>query len=89
MPVNSKLVFLRQFGHVPEYRIGVHGGPIATSEEGDTRRAIGFYGDTINIAARLEQKARELGVDCILSGSIAECQVSYLVQTESKIISYD
>lgn len=63
-----------KFGHIPEYRIGVHGGPIITSEEGDTRRAIGFYGDTIHIAARLEQKARELGVDCILSGNIAEHQ---------------
>jgi class 3 adenylate cyclase len=64
-----------RFDHVPEYRIGVHGGPIVTSEEGDTKRAIGFYGDTIHIAARLEQKAKELGIDCVLSGNIAEHQV--------------
>ena len=64
-----------RFDQVPEYRIGVHGGPIVTSEEGDTKRAIGFYGDTIHIAARLEQKAKELGVDCVLSGNIAEHQV--------------
>lgn len=64
-----------KFGHMPEYRIGVHGGPIVTSEEGDTKRAIGFYGDTIHIAARLEQKAKELGIDCVLSGKIAEHQV--------------
>jgi class 3 adenylate cyclase len=64
-----------RFGHVPEYRIGVHGGPIIICEEGDTRRAIGFYGDTIHIAARLEQKAKELGIDCVLSGNIAEHQV--------------
>jgi class 3 adenylate cyclase len=64
-----------RFGRVPEYRIGVHGGPIVTSEEGDTKRAIGFYGDTIHIAARLEQKAKELGIDCVLSGNIAEHQV--------------
>jgi class 3 adenylate cyclase len=64
-----------RFGHIPEYRIGVHGGPIVTSEEGDTKRAIGFYGDTIHIAARLEQKAKELGIDCVLSGNIAEHQV--------------
>lgn len=62
------------FGHVPAYRIGVHGGPIVTSEEGDTKRAIGFYGDTIHIAARLEQKAKELGVGCVLSGDVAEHQ---------------
>jgi class 3 adenylate cyclase len=47
---NFNLIF--KFGHVPEYRIGVHCGPLVTSEEGDTKRAIGFYGATIHIAAR-------------------------------------
>ena len=60
---------------MPDYRIGVHGGPIVTCEEGDTKRAIGFYGDTVHLAARLEQKARELGLGCVLSGDVAECQV--------------
>jgi class 3 adenylate cyclase len=64
-------VYQSRFGHVPEYRIGVHGGEIVTSEEGDTKRAIGFYGETIHIAARLEQKAKELGVDCLISQDVA------------------
>lgn len=64
-----------KFDHVPEYRIGVHGGSIVTSEEGDTKRAIGFYGNTIHIAARLEQKAKKLGTDCVLSGNISKHQV--------------
>ena len=74
--VNREADYYRsKFGHVPEYRIGVHGGPIVTSEEGDTRRAIGFYGDTIHIAARLEQMAKELGTSgCLLSAGIAEHQ---------------
>ncbi len=74
--INREADYYRSnFGQMPEYRIGVHGGPIVTSEEGDTKRAIGFYGDTIHIAARLEQKAKELGVNCILSGNIAAHQV--------------
>jgi len=74
--VNHEADYYRsKFGHVPEYRIGVHGGSIVTSEEGDTKRAIGFYGDTIHIAARLEQMAKKLGTDCVLSGNIAEHQV--------------
>jgi len=60
-----------RFDCVPEYRIGIHGGPIVTSEEGDIKRAIGYYGDTIHIAARLEQKAKELEVECLLSGKVA------------------
>jgi class 3 adenylate cyclase len=74
--VNREADYYRsKFDHVPEYRIGVHGGSIVTSEEGDTKRAIGFYGDTIHIAARLEQMAKKLGTDCVLSGNIAEHQV--------------
>lgn len=58
------------FGQYPRYRVGVHGGDIVTSEEGDSKRDIGHYGDTINIAARMEQKAKELGYDCIISAEV-------------------
>ncbi len=60
------------FGHHPRYRVGVHGGEIVISEEGDTKRDIGHYGDTINIAARMEQKAKELGHDCILTAGVVD-----------------
>jgi adenylate cyclase len=64
--------YLSKFGHVPQFRIGVNGEPIVASEEGDSKRAIGFYGVTIHIAARMEQKAKRLGADCLLSENIAE-----------------
>ena len=41
------------------------------SEQGDTKRAIGVYGDTINIAARMEEAAKAYGVGCVLSGQAA------------------
>jgi len=69
--------YVRRFGVAPRFRIGVHGGNIVVSEEGDIRRAIGFYGDTIHIAARMEQKAKELGVDIVISEALAsrlECR---------------
>jgi len=63
--------YLRQFDVVPTFRVGVHGGDVVVSEQGDTRRSIGVYGDTINIAARMEDAAKEHGVGCVLSGDIA------------------
>jgi class 3 adenylate cyclase len=63
--------YLRQFDVVPTFRVGVHGGDVVVSEQGDTRRSIGVYGDTINIAARMEDAAKEHGVACVLSGDIA------------------
>jgi adenylate cyclase len=63
--------YLKQFGVLPAFRIGVHGGEIVVSEQGDAKRAIGIYGNTINIAARMEKAAKVHGVACIISGDVA------------------
>jgi adenylate cyclase len=62
----------RQFGVAPTFRIGIHGGDVVVSEQGDTKRAVGVYGDTINIAARMEEAARTHNVACVISGYVAE-----------------
>jgi len=64
--------YLKQFGVLPAFRIGVHGGEIVVSEQGDTKRAIGIYGNTINIAARMEEAAKVHGVACVISGDVAK-----------------
>jgi len=64
--------YLEQFGVVPSFRIGVHGGEVVVSEQGDTKRAIGVYGSTINIAARMEEAAKVHGIACAISGDVAE-----------------
>jgi len=60
-----------RFGLVPEFRIGVHGGRVVVAEEGDTKRAIGVFGDPINVAARMEQVAKERGLACVVSADVA------------------
>jgi len=62
---------LEQFGVVPSFRIGVHGGEVVVSEQGDTKRAIGVYGSTINIAARMEEAAKAHNIACAISGDVA------------------
>ncbi len=63
--------YLAQFGVAPTFRIGVHGGDVVVSEQGDTKRSIGIYGSTINIASRIEEAAKAHGVACAISGSLA------------------
>lgn len=65
------LTYQRQFGVAPTFRIGIHGGDVVVSEQGDTKRSIGIYGSTINIAARMEEAAKEHGVACAISGDVA------------------
>jgi adenylate cyclase len=62
----------KSYGVCPDFRVGIHGGEIITCEEGDLRRNIAFYGDTINIAARMETKAKEAGVDCVVTSDVAK-----------------
>jgi len=64
--------YSEQFGIVPSFRIGVHGGEVVVSEQGDTKRAIGVYGTTINIAARMEEVAKAHHIACAISGDVAE-----------------
>lgn len=60
------------FGIVPNFRIGIHGGEVVVSEQGDAKRSIGIYGDTINIAARMEEAARSHSVHCVVSRAVAD-----------------
>jgi adenylate cyclase len=62
----------RAFGVVPGFRVGIHGGDVIVSEQGDARRSIGIYGDAINIAARMEEAARNHDVRCVISEIVAK-----------------
>ncbi len=62
----------KEFGRRPAFRAGVHGGDVIVSEQGDLRRAIEYNGDNINIAARMEQKAKDHNLPVIISGVLAD-----------------
>jgi len=67
----ERVAYEQAFGIAPSFRIGIHGGNVIVSEQGDIKRSIGIYGDTINIAARMEEAARGHGVRCVISEVVA------------------
>lgn len=69
---NERGAYERLFNLVPGFRVGIHGGGVVVSEQGDTKRSIGIYGDTINIAARMEEAAKTRGAFCVVSETVAE-----------------
>ena len=62
--------YTRDFGVVPRFRAGLHGGTVTAGELGDLRRQIVFVGDILNTAARLEEYAKRTGLDLVVSGSL-------------------
>ncbi|MFF8799931.1 MULTISPECIES: adenylate/guanylate cyclase domain-containing protein [unclassified Methylobacterium] len=56
-----------RFGSVPRLRAGLHGGPVVTAEVGVDRHKIAYFGDAVNVVARVEALCRPLGVDTLIS----------------------
>lgn len=61
-----------RFGVVPEFRASLHRGQIVAGEIGDVRREIAYIGDTLNVAARLLDAAKQLGRDVLVSQDLLD-----------------
>jgi adenylate cyclase len=51
--------YQRDFGVVPDFRAGLHCGPVAVGELGSLRREIALIGDTMNTTARILEACRD------------------------------
>ena len=75
----------RDFGVVPEFRVGVHGGPVVVSECGDYKQEIVYFGDTVNTAARIERQCKAFACPFLISGDLMErVDLPTAFQAESK-----
>ena len=64
--------FQSTFGVFPEFKAGMHYGPVMAGEIGVVKRDIAFSGDVLNTTSRIQGKCNELGVDLLLSKSLME-----------------
>lgn len=60
-------LYLKKFGVTPDFKAGLHVGKIITAEVGEIKREIAYHGDTINTAARIQEKCNILGKELLLS----------------------
>lgn len=51
-----------KFDVTPRFWTALHGGPVVISECGDLKQEIVYFGDTVNVTARMEQQCKTL--DC-------------------------
>ena len=62
--------YRKAFGVVPAFRAGMHAGPVVIAECGDSRRQIAYFGDTVNVTARLQAHCKEAGRPLLVSGEL-------------------
>jgi adenylate cyclase len=60
----------REFGVVPHFRAGLHAGPVIVSECGDAKRQLAYFGDTMNVAARLCEYCKAVNQRLVVSADL-------------------
>jgi class 3 adenylate cyclase len=59
-----------EFALVPDFRAGMHAGPVVVSECGNSHRQVAYFGDTMNVAARLQGLCKERDRCLLVSGEL-------------------
>jgi adenylate cyclase len=62
--------YRREFGMVPNFRAGLHAGAVVISECGSSRRQLAYFGDTVNVTARLQEYCKEAGRNLLVSADL-------------------
>lgn len=70
--VQNSETYLREFGLVPDFRAGLHGGTVVAGELGDVRQKIGFVGDVLNSTARIRDYCRDKNRRFLVSDRIID-----------------
>ncbi|HEY3622854.1 MAG TPA: adenylate/guanylate cyclase domain-containing protein [Roseiarcus sp.] len=60
----------REFGVTPAFRAGLHAGSVVVSECGDAKRQLAYFGDTMNVAARLCDYCKSIDERLVMSGDL-------------------
>lgn len=64
--------YMKRYGRVPEFKVGIHGGTVVTGEMGYIRKEIAFLGDVLNTTSRIESMCNALGYRLLVSDFLLE-----------------
>ena len=64
--------YRKDYGRIPEFKAGLHCGTVVAGVIGDCKREIGFLGDVINTAARIQAESKSKGRDILISRGLLD-----------------
>ena len=59
--------YMKKYGMVPTFKAGLHLGEVTAAEVGEIKREIAYHGDTMNVAARIQEKCNEFESTLLVS----------------------
>ena len=64
--------YLREYGAVPTFKAGLHGGPVVATQVGDIKTELVFHGDVLNTTARIQAQCNALQSRLLVSATVLE-----------------
>lgn len=62
-----KPIYKKKYGVVPEFKAGLHYGPVMAGEVGVIKKDIIYSGDVLNTTARIQEQCNHYNVDILIS----------------------
>jgi len=75
--------YLREYGVVPTFKAGLHGGLVVATQVGDIKTDLVFHGDVLNTTARIQAQCNALQSRLLVSATVLEAlgpQLPYQVR---------
>ena len=66
----SRAGFIKKYGMVPQFRVGIHEGEVTVGEIGLVKKDLAMSGDTMNTAARIRSATGEMDHDVLVSDAL-------------------
>ncbi len=66
----KKEFYENNFGILPEFKAGLHGGELVVTEVGVVKKEIAYHGDVINTTSRIQDKCNEFDAQLLISGDL-------------------
>lgn len=62
--------YMEKYGVLPDFKAGLHTGPVVSAIIGDIRKEIVYSGDVLNTASRLQESCNEHDTDILISDTL-------------------
>jgi adenylate cyclase len=80
--------YLAKYGVVPEFKAGIHCGPVVVNSVGKQKKDLVYHGDVMNTTARIEKKCNELEEKLLISGDMMQYipfQNEFIIEEKGEI----
>lgn len=81
--------YMGKYGMIPEFKAGLHAGPVVSAIIGDIRKEIVYSGDVLNTASRLQEQCNELNTDILISDTLKNALTwtgKYNIHSKGKVL---